>query len=395
MKSLKLYLILASVFIIVYILALSNKPKPIDWKESYLDKEKAPFGTYVLFKQLTDIFPGANIISYRKPIYSVINEDSIKNSSYIIIANKVQIEKSDFKQLTKYISQGNDVFISATSFGKTMEDLLKIVTNSSYNYKLPLDTLHFLNPNLDIKTNYIFDKNTAINFFSAFDTLKAKIIGENERHQVNMLKYPFGNGSLILSANPLLFTNYTLLKPVGENYAAIALAHIKNTKNIVWDEYYTQGNLNVENESPMRVFFSKPYLQWAYYITLISLLAYVIYGVKRNQRVIPVILPLENKTIEFVNVVGQVYFEQHDNLNISQKKISYLLEHIRTLYNIKTNVLDEEFIKGLAHKTGINDEFVNELIKYIIGFETKKQVTNAELIKLNKLIEEFYLKASK
>ena len=57
--------------------------------------------------------------------------------------------------------------------------------------------------------------------------------------------------------------------------------------------------------------------------------------------------------------------------------------------------MDEEFIKGLAHKTGINDEFVNELIKYIIGLETNKQVTNAELIKLNKLIEEFYLKASK
>ena len=103
----------------------------------------------------------------------------------------------------------------------------------------------------------------------------------------------------------------------------------------------------------MRVFFSHASLQWAYYISLFGMVIFVLYEMKRRQRIIPVIEPLKNSTVEFVNVVGQVYYEQRNNMNIAQKKILFFLEHLRTKYYLKTNPLDQEFIERLSQKTGI------------------------------------------
>ncbi|PIV18454.1 MAG: DUF4350 domain-containing protein, partial [Flavobacteriales bacterium CG03_land_8_20_14_0_80_35_15] len=38
-----------------------QKPKPINWFETYVSSHKMPFGTYVLFKELADLFPKSKI----------------------------------------------------------------------------------------------------------------------------------------------------------------------------------------------------------------------------------------------------------------------------------------------------------------------------------------------
>src|SRR6185437_7787947 len=100
---------------------------------------------------------------------------------------------------------------------------------------------------------------------------------------------------------------------------------------VTWDQYYSVGR--EDDGSTMRVFLRNTRLRWAFYIAFFGLILFVLYEMKRRQRIIPVIEPLENSTISFVNVVGQVYYEQHDNVNIGNKKIQYFLEHLRTQYN--------------------------------------------------------------
>ena len=196
---------------------------------------------------------------------------------------------------------------------------------------------------------------------------------------------------MYLVANPKLFSNYSMLKPDGAEYAATALSFLKPTKKIIVDQYYTEGDEG--NDSPMRVFLSIPALQWAYYITIFSLLAFVIFEMKRRQRIIPVIEPLTNTTLEFVTVVGQVYYEKHDNANIVHKKIIYFLTHLRDAYHLKTNKLDEDFIEKLVAKVDIDSAFAKKLVGYINFISVKERVTDAELIELNKLIEQFYIKS--
>ena len=200
-----------------------------------------------------------------------------------------------------------------------------------------------------------------------------------------------GKGNLYLNANPQMFTNYSLLQDMGAAYSSIAWSYVKNSKNLYWDQYYTLGREGAE--SPMRVFLQNNSLRWAFYIAIFSLLVFVLYEMKRRQRIIPIIPPLNNTTVEFAGIVGQVYYEQRNNGNIAQKKAAYFLEHIRSTYNIRTQVFDEEFITTLSQKSGAKPELVKELANQITQVNMTSQISDNELIDLNRNIEQFYIQS--
>ena len=108
---------------------------------------------------------------------------------------------------------------------------------------------------------------------------------------------------------------------------------------------------------------------------------------------IPVIAPLQNSTLEFVNVVGQVYYEQRNNANIAEKVVSYFLEHVRTVYYLKTNLLDQDFITALSLKSGANIQLVQQLVSQFTLVRGGYKITDKELISLNQNIEQFYIQA--
>ena len=388
MKSLKLYLIVATILLAIYIIAVANQPKNVDWSESFNDKEKKPFGTYILYNRLGDIFPGARIVPFHQPVYSVIADDSIKNATYIIVCGYFEPTKEDYEQITKYIKQGNDIFIASAYFGKTFEKFLKVKTLTELKLGDNGSPVNFTSPFLISPSPYKINKGAGNVYFDGFDTLKATVIGENIMHKANIIKYAYGQGSLYLASNPKLFSNYSLLNKEGLRYAATALSYLKRTNQVVWDEYYTRAA--DEDDSPMRVFFSKPALQWAYYITIFSLITFVIYDIKRRQRIIPVIEPLANSTLDFVNVVGQVYYEKRDNTNIAHKKILYFLVQLRDEYQIKTNKLDDELVEKLKSKLGIEASLATEFVNYVRYISAQERVSDHELIELNKLIEKLY-----
>jgi hypothetical protein len=388
MKGLKLYLIIGGVLLTLYIIAQFNRPKVIDWTPTLSSDAKTPFGTYILYTQLHDIFPNSQIKPYRQPIYGVIADDSIKQSSYVIICPEIEVSKPDYEQLIKYIKQGNDVFIAASDFGSLMTKNLDVETASLFSINNLYVPVNFLSPHLNPKKQYSVDDGVTNTYFTKFDTAKAIVLGENTQHKANFIKYTFGKGVLYLAANPKFFTNYSMLKPDGAAYSATALSFIKNTPQIIWDQYYTQGD--GQAASPMRVFLTNPILQWAYYITLFSLIAFVVYEIKRRQRIIPVIEPLANSTLEFVNVIGQLYYEKRNNADIAHKKVTYFLAWLRDEYQLKTNKLDKEFIEKLSNKLEIDTTFAADLVSYLEYINTQTHISDAQLIQLNKFIDQFY-----
>jgi len=392
MKDLKIYFIIATVLFAVYIVANMNKPRDINWTPTFSNTDKIPYGTRVLYERARDIFPGAVIKPKRQAIYNTITEDSIKGSSYIIIAGGLNITKPDFKQLKQYITAGNDVFIAAGFLGADFEKELKISITNKFAVNGNTHTLmHFVNPALSPEVNYFVDKGLTAGYYDKFDTAHAVVIGETDDHKANLLKYPMGKGNLYLTPNPGMFTNYSLLKPQGAEWASTALSMVKKTPEIVWDEYYTQGT--GENDSPMRVFLGNAQLKAAYYLALFTLLIFVLYEAKRRQRIIPIINPLENSTLDFVNVVGQVYYERRDNINIARKKMQYFWAFIRETYRIKANRPGPEFVEELVNRTGATEDLARELSGAFIFISTHDIVTDQELIRLNQLIEQFYIQS--
>jgi len=390
MKDLKLYIFLASALLIFYIEAQYNKPKPTDWTTTLINTDKIPFGTYVLYNRIDDIFPGAKINTFREPVYNVLNDENVKNSTYIIIANEVDLDKEDYTKLVDYIKKGNEVFIAADGFGGELSKQLGVATSDEYQ-DTSATRIGFVNKKVSA---YLYDinKGCSSGYFAQFNLGKAIVIGNNGHQHCNYLKFPMGKGALYLNANPLMFSNYSLLQSMGASYAGIAFSYLKNEHSVIWDQYYTQ--MREGGESPMRVFLNNTRLRWAFYIAFFTMVFFVLYEMKRRQRIIPVIEPLANTTVEFAKVVGQVYYEQRNNSNIAQKKAAYFLEHIRATYNLRTNVFDDEFITILSQKSGADHDLVKKLVQQVIHVRVPSPISDNDLINLNHNIEQFYTQSS-
>lgn len=389
MKDFKIYFSVAVVLLAIYLVAQFNKPSPVNWNESLYYNDKIPYGTYVVYRQLQQIFPGSHIINTNQDFYDLFHGKHAGNSNYLIFARDIDFNKYDYKELVRYLNAGNSVFMGSSAWGSTLGDTLQIRTD--YELRKDRAGINFTNSRLVSDSSYKFDEDITSEYFASFDTAHAVVLGENEQGHANFISFKYGKGTLFLCANPLMFTNFSLLNSRGADYAEKALSYLPQQKELYWDEY--QNHDVPEDTSSLRIFASNSSLEWAYYLALVSLVAFIFYEKKRRQRIIPVIEPLKNSTVDFVNVVGQVYYEQRDNTNIAGKKILYFLEHLRSKYFLKTNLLDNEFIEKLALKSGVTDSLAREIVNHINYIHAQNQVTDQELILLNQLIEQFYIKS--
>jgi len=119
------------------------------------------------------------------------------------------------------------------------------------------------------------------------------------------------------------------------------------------------------------------------------LILFVIFKAKREQRIIPVIKPLENSSVEFTRTIGDLYFQHKNYTNIILKKVTFFMDYIRSHFYLETEDLNDNFIKKLAVKASKSVEETTTVINFIKMLKNKPLHTEQELIELNKLIEDF------
>ncbi|WP_113654541.1 DUF4350 domain-containing protein [Pedobacter namyangjuensis] len=389
MKGLKRYLFIGGALMICYIMVQIFKPKATDWRATYLTEDKIPFGTFILRQRINDIFPRAKIKAVQKPIYNTIKDADSGKSTLLIIGSSIKVEEVDYEQMLKYMQAGNNIFLASYTIKGVLLDSLKLDISTSFGSsrgrKYPVN---FVSPSLKREIDFYFEKGLAEQYFTSIDTAKAIVLGQRDGENANYVRYKFGKGSLFILPNPQLLTNYSLLKDDGLAYASRALSYLPDSEHLIWNEYFTR--LNENNKSVLRVFFAYDQLRWAYYIALFSLVAFVLFEIKRRQRIIPISAPLKNTTAEFVEVVGRVYYQQRNNKDIADKKLTYLLSYIRNKYKLKTSEINQEFKNSLLKTTGANAETVEALFMQMSYVNVSNSINDQELIDLNKVIEQFY-----
>ena len=389
MSGLKKYLIIGSLLIVGYLVAQYFKPKPTDWTPTYLSDDKIPFGSYLLRHQINDIFPNTKVKTIQSSIYKSLTEIPAGKSNYFIISSNIKIDDLDYQEMVKYMKNGNHIFLAAYNVQGVLLDKLKLNIVSDFNFqnkrKYPIN---FVSPSLKREYDYYFDKGISEQYFFSVDTARAIVLGTKQNKMANFVQYKFGKGALYILPNPQLLTNYSLLKDDGADYAAKALSYLPNAETLIWNEHFTRTNS--ADKSILRVLFKYHQLRWAYYIALFGLITFILFEVKRRQRIIPVIDRLKNTSVEFVQVVGKVYYEQRNNRDIAEKKVVYLLEYIRTKYRLKTINLDEEFKAALVKISSATEDTVEELLSTISILKEGQMVRDDQLIRLNKIIEKFY-----
>jgi hypothetical protein len=388
-SGLRRYLIIGSILIMGYLVVQYFKPKPTNWTPTYLSEDKIPFGAYILRQRINDILPNTTIKTVQSAVYNNLKERPKGQSNYFIIASNLKVDKLDYREMVKYMQSGNNIFIAAFQIQGILLDTLKLQITSDFNFqnkrKYPIN---FVNPSLKRDLDYYFDKGISEQYFLKADTAKAIVLGKKQDEFANFIQYKFGKGSLFILPNPQLLTNYSLLREDGLDYAAKALSYLPNAETLIWDEHFTRPD--TQDASVLRVFFKYDELRWAYYIALFSLVAFILFEIKRRQRIIPVIERLKNTSVEFAEVVGRVYYQQRNNRDIAEKKVSYLLEYIRTKYRLKTLDLDQEFKASLIKISSVSADIIDELLEEITYLKAGQMVKDQQLIRLNKLIEQFY-----
>lgn len=385
MKGYKIYFGIGLILIVIYLVAQYNKPTPINWAPTYISTDKIPYGTYILHNRIKDILPGARIEQSRLAIYTTLKNKRSKGCAYLIVAQTADISKVDFEQMKKFMRAGNSIFIASYNFGKMAEEL-KLRTAQTMSIERP--SVNFTNEALKTEANYGFERGIGGQYFSKIDSTRAIVLGVNKQQKANFVKYPFGKGALYLIAEPGFYTNLTLLNKYGAEYAAKTLSYIQKSNELILDQYFaTKKN---ETTDILRVFFKHPELRWAYYLSIFGLIIFVLYDIKRKQRIIPVADPLKNSSVDFVNVVGSVYYHERNNLDIALKKINYFLAFLRGRYYIKTNAIDASFAQLLMEKTGINEPSAKTLTNYFVQIPQMSDLSDHQLIGLNESIEQFY-----
>ena len=387
MKDKKYILMLAGSFLLLIAVEFFA-PRPIDWTVTFAKGQKSPNAGFVLNKVLSDVFPSGTVTNSDLPLFDLV-DDSDRN--YLIIAQQFTADEFDSDKILTAINQGASLML-ATSYGAsdlfsdTLDFKIGITDREQFiTSTIVLDTMVLRVRG--VKEDFIFLASDVGTHFATFDSTAFTPFAWNQFDQVVAIERELGDGKIVITTAAMAFVNQYLIKDNNYRFASAMLNHLPD-RDLVWTEYYQLGRY--EPRTPLRFVLSSIPLRWAYFTVLISLVLFVIFEAKRKQRIIPIITPLRNTSVDFVKAVGNLYFEKKNHKNMTSKKIKFLLEHIRTHLRLKTNTLDDEFIEHLVNKTGKDRVNMEGLVNMINILSRKTEVTGHELIILSKKIDAFY-----
>ena len=378
--------IFALIILIQYLL-----PKPVNWTRTYQSKDKSPFGTYAIKNLLKNVY-AENVEENKKTFYN-LNSENGDSSSLIVINDRLDLNKNDVKALFQLLEKGKTILLCANEFGGKFSDSLHIKTEySSFTYfnsfdsllKKPGEEISFLPKNQS--RSYVYPQAFWTSYFTNYDTSLFKIQAVTMRDKACLLKGKFGKGTLLLMSAPDVFTNYFIVKHENRQLAYSILSLVKN-KTIVWDEYYK--TYNVSHYSFMKFILESDALYSAYLLLIFSIIAYMITEGRRRQRAIPILEPVTNTTLEFVNVISHVYFNSKNHKHIAEERIKFFYESVRKKFGVNTNDLNDQLVNDICVLSGIDQKQVKQLFTYCERIKQQNELSELELIELNRQISNF------
>jgi hypothetical protein len=183
-------------------------PKPINWKQTYSKNDKIPYGSYVLYELLPQLFTKSAIINNNQTLYEWLDADvfEFENYAYLLINKDFSPSKGETVALFDMAARGAVFFIASSDIAGFLGDTLAL-TMQSNDFALPeilaknkneqdSSTLHLSNSKTGATTftfhsqaitNNAF-KSLKINHLSYYiDEQKIKILGTNEAQEPNFI----------------------------------------------------------------------------------------------------------------------------------------------------------------------------------------------------------------
>jgi hypothetical protein len=383
---------LAALFV-GYILLEVLGPQPTNWVPNYAHNRYSPFGSELVYLSLEDIFPGQEVkIIEESPAKALKEfEDSPKN--YIIIQDEFKTNQFEAKALLDFVARGNHVFIAANQFKGSLADSLKIreldsdfISRGELTGGLSKTTFTHFSESIDEEQkDYPILDGIQYSYFPGYTD--GFSLGAYSDGHANFRAISHGEGQFLLHTMPLMFTNFYMVDTVNYAYISTAFSQMP-VADVMWDNYFKPGKIHTE--SPVGYLLDNKSLKWAWFVTLGGLLMFMMFEAKRKQRIIPLIEPPANTTLEFTQTVGMLYYKHGDHKDIAEKKAKHLLEYIRNRWNLPTTEINEEFKQRLAGKSGYDRNKVDALFLKIQQMHKADEVEEEALLQFSGMVDHFY-----
>ena len=429
MKSSRNFLFAMLVLFVLFCLLQVNLPKKFVWSPTFSHVDKQPLGCFVFDSVLTQSLPNGYHVT-KKTFFQLDQEHPKEKISVLMVVNQQDLKQLDVKYLCNIARRGGKVMVVASgsfddgrnadtvvvdelerTFKVRIEDGtyfslrgilagLKAHDNDMYDtiYWNNRETMYAAQPyrmfyNMVGGTLFVdsvpkvkrlaYTLSTAgydykldslyVGDFTSFDT----IVDEKERIEridtfaikkvPAAVSVPYGKGEVIFVSSPLLFTNYGMLEGNTSVYIFRLMSYLADLPVYRTEAYVKTDAMLVAEQSPFREFIKRPPLRWALYLALLGVVLFMIFTARRRQRVIPIMSKPANRSLEFIQLIGTLYYQRKDHVNLVRKKFKLFAEELRKTAGVDisdVNTDDSEYLL-LAEKTGMNSDRLKKVIRQI------------------------------
>ncbi len=409
MKANKIFVLIIVLIFGLGVLVQVTAPQPFNWEPTYHTEDKNPFGCYVFDSVMKHTMSKGYRVS-RKTIYQESRENKGKVQNYIICLNE-ELTKVDISALAKLAKQGSRIllasnrYITDSAYKKTLHVGFYYVPSQDVNLRSLVlksdstelfDTLQWkgrgfptqsyriysslVSSDLGVDSGYHVDTllstmvthlddeigvDTAVSSYS-----EALGYDNSQDSQVRVLaplliSEKYGKGEILYCGTPLLFTNYGILDS-STQHLLMRMMSLMGDKPLVRINMKDSNTEELDGTvSPLDEFLKRPPLRWAIYTFLLGVLLFMIFTARRRQRIIPVVEKSENKSLEFVKLIGSVYYHRKATTDLVQKKYSFFVDEIYRQFGLDVrDIKDDEIIsRTLSEKSGIEKKKIAAFIK--------------------------------
>jgi hypothetical protein len=399
-----------------------NQKKGFDWRETYKEDSKQPFGSFVLHEILKKYYPNQKFQDLKDSLSIALpkSDSAAAKSNYVFVGDGFYADTNDINNLLQFVGSGNRAFIAANALPNYLleevfqDSCLDDDEGMTNQFRTDwLDTVHltFKHPQLTENKSFIYSKIIAgksySNDWSYLDTVRGECVegtknltplGYNNEERINFARLNYGKGIVYIHTNPLVFTNFFMIDKEKMRYASKVFSHLQagtiywDTKNKTSREIVNRmngSNSKMDKDSPLKYILQQPALRWAWFIFLGLIALYLLFAAKRRQRIIPVLEDKSNTSLDFIQTIGNMYFAQGEHIRLCDMMLKQFQTFVRERYHLASREMDETFMNTLSIKSDVPQE----RIKRIVGFERRiyiNDITEDNMVEFHQLLNNFY-----
>lgn len=342
MRGLRNFAIIIGVIVAMVAVAALMEKRHYKWEPTFDTHDDEPFGC-MLFDQLVSSALGQRYTADPRPVtLDAMAPDAATPQGWLILGDEIVLSPGECHQLLQMVRRGHRVMLCTHHTGYYLSDSIG-VSPIHFRYRgIDMETLmrdeskltHLVSCG---DTRYPADSilepealhGSYLSFYSSAPAHKtlAHNGAESGRSTV-AVEMSIGRGRLIMVSTPLMFTNYGMLSGRGSQYVFRLLDRFGQMSVRRVQLSTLTGDRQNDALAVLDYIERQPPLWWAWCITILLIILFMLTSLWRRQRPIPVVRAPQSHSHDFVRLIGTLYAQQEGHSDLVAKKWRYTAERL-------------------------------------------------------------------